>query len=94
MVPAPENMMKDFIETMIGPFTDLIGDWFWAIIMFSIVGAIYLRTDSWGPPMAVMVTMSALLTSLLNTEVRYFFAIMAVLGVAGLLYSMYRRRQG
>lgn len=93
MVPAPENMMSDFIYTLLSPFTDLMGDWFWGIVMFAIVGVVYLRSDSWAPPMAMMMVMSSLLTTLLQTEVRYFFGLLTVLGIASLLYTMYQRRR-
>lgn len=93
MVPALENMMPDLINTALSPFTDLIGDWLWATVLVVIVGGVYIKTESYGPPMAVMMVFSTLLTAVITSDVRYFFAIMSALSVAGMLYAAYTRRR-
>lgn len=93
MVPALDNMMVDLIDTVISPFTDLIGDWFWAAILVVIVGAVYIKTESYGPPMAVMMMFSVLLTPVITSDVRYFFAVLSAISVAGMLYAAYTRRK-
>ena len=88
-----ENMMPDLIGTVIDPFTDLIGDWFWAVILVVIIGGVYIKSETYGPPMAVMMVFSTLLTAVITSDVRYFFAIMSALSVAGMLYAAYTRRR-
>jgi len=66
MIPALENMMPDLINTVISPFTDLIGDWLWAVVLVVIVGGVYIKTESYGPPMAVMMVFSVLLTPVIR----------------------------
>jgi len=94
MIPALENMMPDLIGTVLNPFTDLIGDWFWAVVLVVLIGGVYIRSESYGPPMAVMMVFSSLLTAVITSDVRYFFAIMSALSVAGALYAAYTRRRG
>lgn len=88
-----ENMMPDLIGTVIDPFTDLIGDWFWAVILLVIIGGVYIKSETYGPPMAVMMVFSTLLTAVITSDVRYFFAVMSALSVAGMLYAAYTRRR-
>lgn len=92
MVPL-ENMVSNIIGSILEPFTDLIGDWFWAIILVAIVGAVYIKSESYAPPMAIMMVMSMLMTGVISSDVRYFFAVLSALGVAGMLYSAYTKRR-
>lgn len=92
MVPL-ENMVSNIIGSIIDPFTNLIGDWFWAIILVAIVGAVYIKSESYAPPMAVMMTMSLLMTTVISSDVRYFFAVLSGLGVMAMLYAAYTRRR-
>lgn len=88
-----ENILPDIINAIVDPFTNLMGAWFWATILVLIVGAVYIKTESYGPPLAVMMVMSVLLTAVVPTDVKYFFAVLSALSVAGMLYGAYTRRR-
>jgi len=90
----PENMLDSIYETIVSPFTDLMDDWFYAGIFMLLIGAIYIKSESWGPPTAIMIIVggTTLFTGVLNPSVRSFFAIMAALGVGVMLVNVYRGR--
>ena len=91
---APENMLDDIYDTIVSPFTDLMDDWFYAGIFLLLIGGIYIKSESWGPPTAIMIVVggTTLFTGILNPSVRSFFAIMAALGVGVMLVQVYRGR--
>lgn len=85
-------MLSDLVDTIISPFTGLLGDWFWAIIFCVIIGGIYIKSEDPGPPVAATIIISVLMAAVLGSVVRYFFAIMAGIGFAAIVYFVYRGR--
>lgn len=92
MAIPPENVLDDFWYTVTSPFTDLLGNWFYAAILVIIVGGVYIKTESYGPPLAVMIIASALLAGVIVSPVRYFFALLTGMGITALLFVVYRGR--
>lgn len=88
----PENMLDDFYDSIVSPFTGLVGDWFYAMIFMLLIGGIYMKSESWGPSAAVMIVVGMLFTGVLSSPVRLFFVIMTALGIGSLLVHVYRGR--
>jgi len=88
-VPAPENIPSNLIDAILSPFTGLLGDWFWAVFWCTVVGAVYMKSESPGPPLALLILVSVLMASVLESPVRYFFAIMAALAGGAILVWLY-----
>ncbi len=81
-------MAETFADWVIGPYVNLLGNWFWVIIMFLAVGAVYLRTRSFGPTFLVLLVGSSILNAFIpGGEIRamLFFAV-----VFGILYTFFR----
>lgn len=90
MTVAIENILSDIIRAVTSPYTDLLGDWFWAIVFMTIIGGIYIKSEHPGPAAVMMIVIGTLMAGVLDTAVRYVFAIFAAAGVASIIYILYR----
>jgi len=84
-----ENIVMDNVITWtIEPYTNLIGDYFWAFMLFITVIAVYLRTRSFGPAFLTMMIGSSILNVVLPGgpfRTIIFFSV-----VFGIMYTFYR----
>lgn len=75
-------------QVFIGPFTDLIGPWFWAFPLILAVALIAIRTRSFGPAYLVLVIGNLVLQPLMPggpwSTLVFFTAI------GGVVYTGYR----
>jgi len=75
-------------DVLIGAYTQLIGPYFWAFMLFLAVAAVYTRTRSFGPTYMVMAVGALLLETVLPGGVIH--AIMGFTVVVGIVYSGYK----
>lgn len=80
--------LPDVFVWTLGPYTDLLGGWFWAMLLFITVTAIYIRTRSIGPAYLFFVIGAAFFQAVLPGgpfDTLLFFAV-----VFGVVYTVYR----
>lgn len=93
MIPEPENMIDDLVNTVISPFTDLLHNWFWGIIFSVIAMAVYTKSGHPGPATAVMILSTVFCAAVLDSPIVYIYAILAALGFVAVIYKLYRGKE-
>lgn len=86
-------MIENLSEILIDPYTNLIGDFFWAFWLFLAVGVIYLRTKNFTLTTFVLLIGSSVLAAVLpggTVRIVMFFA--AVFAIAAAFYRLFVRR--
>lgn len=82
--------MPSLYEIMIGPYTQIIGQWFWAAFLIIGVAGIYIRTNDFGPTFLVLLIGSTILRAVIPggpMDILLFFS--AVLGITYVLYQFF-----
>jgi len=87
-----DNMMGDMVGTVIEPFTDLIGNWFWVIIWTTIAGGVYMKSENVALPSVILLLTVVFVAGTIDVSAVYIYAILAALGIATVVYRVYRGR--
>ena len=91
-----ENVAIDNVAGFtIGPYTQLLGDFFWVFMLFLPVVAVYLRTRSFGPTFLLLLVGSSVLNAFVPggaVRTMLFFAV--ALGIAYTFYRLFVRKTG
>jgi len=92
---ASDLISKPF-ETIFSPYTGILGNIFWVIVIAAIGGALYVKTENI-TSVGVWLILSGLTFSTINLfsgamGMGYFFAIIAAIGVAASILSLIIRR--
>lgn len=74
------------------PFTDVMGSWFYAIMIYSFVGLIYVKTQRAFLPSAVLMLCGITMASVLPGEVTFITLSMIGFGFVGIVYHIAKRR--
>ena len=78
----------DPVDWMLGVWLNLMGNWFWAFLLFLAVSAIYIRTRSFGPTFLSLVVGGLVLYPALPGGI--FDTLMFFAVVIGITYVAYR----
>lgn len=89
-----ENLKQgDFWAALAGPYIDIFpGGVFYAIILMLAVGMVYLKSQSFGLAMFVMVLGSAVLASVFPAPVHQLFMVFTAIGITVIFYRLFTRR--
>lgn len=74
-----------------GAILGVFGNWILPALYLLAIGLAYVKSQDSVTTSLVMVAIAAPLAALLPMEVRYFFAVMAIIGTAGALYKVFRK---
>ena len=81
------------LDTMVSPFTDILGSAFWLVPIGFIAVALYIKThDFTASSVWLMVSTAVLGTSNLfvdNPEMSFLFYVLTIIGFAGTIASIY-----
>ena len=90
--PAIQNLTNlSSVEKFFTPvywWTNVLGNWFYALLLFVTVGMVYVKTNSVFSTSLVMLLMSATMIVLLPYEAGLIVYLALVLSLAGVLYSL------
>jgi hypothetical protein len=87
-----DNIMGDFVGTVVEPFTDIIGNWFWVILWTTIAGGVYLKSEGPALPTVILLLTIVFVAATLDVTAVYLYSILAALGIATIVYRIYRGR--
>lgn len=80
----------DFLGGITQVFTDVLpGGLFFAILLMIPVAMLYIRTQSAGPPLMILLLGSAVMASVFPAPVRQLMTIIAALSVAGIIFYLF-----
>lgn len=86
-----DNVPQDWIGTVLEPFTDVMGNWFWAILWTSIAAGVYIKSEGVALPTVIMILSTVFVAATLDVSVVYLYAVLAAAGMASIFYKLYRR---
>ena len=91
------NFSTDFITWSMTPYTDQLGNYFWLAIFAVVIGFTYVSTRNIGSTVAaIFITFAAFGTTniFLNAaEYSLFFSIIAIVGLAGIITTLFVKRR-
>ena len=87
----PENMW----DVTIGPYTDLIGAFFWVVLLFLMVILVWMKTQSFGPTFFTIIVGLVVLSQLgqMPGEVYTLFIFAIAIGIAYTFYLLLVRKK-
>jgi len=88
-VTGPES----FWEVTFGPYLNLLGGYFWAIVLFMIVALVYIKTKSLGPTALMLIVGSSILGLSIPGDVQILFIFGIAFGVTLVFYQLLVRRK-
>jgi len=77
------------IKTILDVMEYNLGYWFYAILGFTFLGMIYLKTESAGTTSMIALLLGAIFRILLPAPAHTFAYLMIALGITGLLYKVF-----
>lgn len=86
---APENIW----DITVGPYTNLLGGYFWAIILLIMAALVYLKSNSIGPTSLVLIIGFSVLTPFIPGDTQPMFIFFVWIGVALAFYHALVRRK-
>jgi hypothetical protein len=81
----------DILAAVIAPFTNLLGAWFYGIIIFTLAGFIYLRTQDLNITTFVSLVVAVGMAALIPDVAWPVMAIVTVLGIVVVLHKLLTR---
>lgn len=88
--PFEDLMNGDWWGALTGVFTGTIGEFFFAIVFLLPVALIYIKTQNIVPASLALVAGGAVLAVLFTSPIRFFFAVIAIIGVATVLWGIHK----
>lgn len=79
----PQTPWEIFVE----PYTNLIGNFFWAVLLFIMLILVWMKTQSFGPTFLTLVVGLAILSLWIPGDIHTIFMFTIAIGVA---YTFYR----
>lgn len=81
----------DIFGAVIGSYTNVLGMWFYALVMFILMTMMYIKTQNFGTVVLTGMIISAAAIPFMPTETLSLISIMAALGVALILYAAFHK---
>lgn len=91
-MPLSPGSMPGLADFLIGAYTQVVGLYFWVFILFLTVGAVYVRTRSFGPTYMVLAVGAIILEAVLPGGPIHGLVFFSI--VIGITYSAYRFLSG
>jgi hypothetical protein len=82
----------DLWDWTIGPYERLLGDAIWALLMFAIVGGVWLKTRSFAPTLFTMMICGLVLSQWLPGTIGAILVFSVALGVTLIFYRLLVRK--
>lgn len=86
--PFDDLLGGDWWGAITRVFSDPIGEFFFAILFIVPIALLYIKTQNVVPAALAMVGLGAVLAVLFTSPIRFFYATMAVAGLAVVLWSV------
>ena len=72
-------------------YTNVMGMWFYAIVMFIGMIMIYLKTQDFGTVLITGLVISAAAVTFMPSDAQFFISIMTAFGIALILYKVFHK---
>jgi membrane protein implicated in regulation of membrane protease activity len=83
-----------YVQAVINTFTDILGSWFWVIILFVLVVVSYMKSGNVVYPavMAIIGTAMFAVYGYIPTQYQGIFYTIAALAIATMIYAAFGKR--
>lgn len=75
-------------EITIGPYTDILGNYFWAILLMLMIGMVYIKSQNFGLVSTLTIIGFSTLAVYIPGDARTIFIFAIWIGIAGVFYQL------
>lgn len=90
-LPIPNSENKTLWDLIVGPYTGLLGPFFFTIMIGLVTGLVWIKTQSFGPALSFFVVANGVFAAFLPESASMYFTMCAILGVVALFYKFSTR---
>ena len=82
------NFFNNPATGIVAAYTDVIGVWFYVILLVIIDGYVLIKTESWGAASVVAIFMALIFSAILPAYIVWIWSVAAVFTFAALIVDM------
>jgi hypothetical protein len=82
------NWFNNPVAESLAAYTDVIGIWFYVLLLIIIDGYVLIKTESWGAASIVAIFMAIVFSAILPAYIVYIWAIAAVFSLAAVIVDL------
>ncbi len=86
--------MDGIWDWTIGPFINLLGDYFWVVLLFVMITLVYLKTRSFGPTVMTLIVGASILAVYIPGDVQVLLLFAIVIGITLVFFKLLVRGRG